>query len=114
MTATEKLFSYGTLREEGVQRAVFGHTVAGTPDAILGYRLTAFTISDAGAIAISGRSGHTILDATGDPSDQIEGLVLALTPQDLARADAYEDAAYKRVSAPLRSGTGCAWVYVRA
>ena len=114
MSASEKLFSYGTLREAGVQRAVFGHTVTGTPDAILGYRLMAFTISDASAIAISGRAEHTILDATGDPSDEIEGLVLALTPQDLACADAYEDAAYKRVSAPLRSGTGSAWVYVRA
>ncbi|MEJ0024567.1 MAG: gamma-glutamylcyclotransferase family protein [Rhizomicrobium sp.] len=114
MSAVEKLFSYGTLREEAVQRAVFGRPVPGTPDAILGYRLVPFTIRAAGAIAISGHADHTILDATGDPSDRIEGLVLALTPEDLARADAYEDAGYKRVKAELRSGAGGAWVYVRA
>jgi hypothetical protein len=34
----ERLFSYGTLRLEGVQRASFGRRLAGVEDAMLGYR----------------------------------------------------------------------------
>ena len=109
----ESLFSYGTLREDDVQQAVFGRAVEGSPDAILGFRLVPLTITDPSAIAISGRAGHTILDPTGDDRDQIEGLVLRITAAELALADTYEDAAYKRVQVRLRSG-GEAWVYVRA
>jgi gamma-glutamylcyclotransferase (GGCT)/AIG2-like uncharacterized protein YtfP len=109
----ENLFSYGTLREEAVQRAVFGRGVAGRPDAIVGYRLVPFTITDTAAIAISGRAEHTILEPTGRDEDRVEGMVLSITAAELALADAYEDAAYKRVSARLPSGAE-AWVYVRA
>ena len=109
----ENLFSYGTLREDGVQRAVFGRTVAGSPDTIVGYRLTSVTITDPDAIATSGKAVHTILDPTGNESDQIAGMVLAISAAELGLADVYEDAAYKRVRAPLLSG-GEAWVYVRA
>jgi gamma-glutamylcyclotransferase (GGCT)/AIG2-like uncharacterized protein YtfP len=110
---TQKLFSYGTLRDEKIQRTVFGHTVEGTPDAVVGYRLKQITITDKDAIAISGTDRHTILDPTGNTGDQVEGMVLSLTAHDLSLADNYEDAAYKRASAKLRSG-GEAWVYVRA
>jgi len=109
----EQLFSYGTLREEGVQVAVFGRPLDSTPDAIVGYRLQSFTITDERAITISGRAEHTILEPTGRDSDQVEGVVFHLTSEELGMADAYEDAAYKRVLTPLRSG-GKAWVYVRA
>ena len=109
----EYLFSYGTLREAKVQQEVFGHAVPGTPDAVVGFRLVDVTITDARAIAISGRATHTIIDPSPDDADQVEGQVLALTAADLAAADAYEDAAYKRAKARLRSG-GEAWVYVRA
>jgi len=109
----ENLFSYGTLREDGVQRAVFGRGVAGTADAILGYRLQPVTITDPAAIAISGRAGHTILEPTGDERDRVQGMVLRVTGTELSLADAYEDAAYKRVQVRLLSG-GEAWVYVRA
>lgn len=108
----ERLFSYGTLREEPVQRAVFGHAVEGVSDAILGYRLCAITLADARTIALSGTADHTILEPTGRSDDQVEGIVLELNAADLARADAYEDAAYKRVRAAMRSGAE-AWVYVR-
>lgn len=109
----ENLFSYGTLQEEPVQRAVFGQPIYGTRDAIVGYRLEAMTITDPSAIAISGRANHTILEPTGNDRDQIEGTVFALTAAQLAQADAYEDAAYKRIEVWLRSGAA-AWVYVRA
>jgi hypothetical protein len=109
----ENLFSYGTLRDEPVQHAVFGRGLTGSADAVLGYRLESVTITDQAAIAISGKSEHLILIPTGRDSDRVEGMVFQITAAELALADAYEDAAYKRVSAPLRSG-GRAWVYVRA
>jgi len=109
----ESLFSYGTLREEGVQRAVFGRAVAGSPDSIVGYRLTSVTITDPDAIATSGKAEHTILDPTGDENDRIAGVVLSISAAELELADVYEDAAYKRVRVRLLSG-GEAWVYVRA
>ena len=109
----ESLFSYGTLRDESVQRAVFGHTLDGVPDAILGYRLEIVTITDPQAIAISGHARHPILMPTGQDSDQVQGTVLGLTGAELLLADGYEDAAYKRVKAPLRSGSQT-WVYVQA
>jgi gamma-glutamylcyclotransferase (GGCT)/AIG2-like uncharacterized protein YtfP len=109
----EYLFSYGTLREAEVQQAVFGHPVPGTADAVVGFRLVDVTITDPRAIAISGSATHAIIDPSGNDADRVEGQVLSLSDADLAAADAYEDAAYKRVRARLRSG-GEAWVYVRA
>ena len=114
MTGTEKLFSYGTLREASVQRKLFGRLVAGVPDAVMGYRLAKVTIADPDAIATSGMAVHLIIDPTGNPEDFVEGQVLSLTPDELRIADAYEDDAYRRVRAPLRSGNGSAWIYVRA
>jgi gamma-glutamylcyclotransferase (GGCT)/AIG2-like uncharacterized protein YtfP len=110
---TETLFSYGSLREEAVQRAVFGRTLKGSPDAIMGYRLEPVRIADANAIAISGRDLHHILDPTGQKGDSVEGVCLRLTPEELRLADAYEDARYRRGRVALRSGAE-AWVYLKA
>ncbi len=109
----ERLFSYGTLRDAHVQRAILGHTVPGAPDAILGYRLRAITLTDEKTIALSGKAEHTILEPTGDDNDQVEGIALELSAADLAKADAYEPPDYKRARARLRSGLTC-WVYVKA
>jgi gamma-glutamylcyclotransferase (GGCT)/AIG2-like uncharacterized protein YtfP len=111
VTARENLFSYGTLREEAVQLAIFGHLISGMPDAILRYTLRAYVITDPKAIAISGRAEHTMLEPTGDVADQVEGTVFPLTSGELAQADAYEDKAYHRIKVRLRSGMD-AWVYV--
>src|SRR5882757_5885772 len=97
------LFSYGTLRDEDVQLAVFGRVVNTTPDAIVGYRIVTVTITDPAAIAISGHSDHRIVEPTGHDGDQVEGAVLPISEEELRLADAYEDAAYKRVSVRLRS-----------
>src|ERR1700678_468524 len=109
----EQLFSYGTLRDEKVQQSVFGKAVAGRADAIIGYRLEPVTISASESIAISGTANHTILVKTGNDADEISGVLFEISEQDLARADAYEDAAYVRVRVRLRSGTD-AWVYAKA
>jgi gamma-glutamylcyclotransferase (GGCT)/AIG2-like uncharacterized protein YtfP len=109
----ENLFSYGTLRDEKVQRSVFDRGLSGTPDAIIGYRLRTVTITDPKSIAISGHAEHHILEPTGQERDQIEGMVFQLNEKELGLVDAYEDKAYKRAKVRLRSGTD-AWVYVRA
>ncbi|MGZ5397395.1 MAG: gamma-glutamylcyclotransferase family protein [Mycobacterium sp.] len=83
---TELLFSYGTLRQPGVQRDVFGRELDGRPDAIVGYDL------DYAAI---------------------EGTVYAVTEDDLVAADDYEVDDCERIAVPLRSGDH-AWVYVFA
>jgi gamma-glutamylcyclotransferase (GGCT)/AIG2-like uncharacterized protein YtfP len=109
----EALFSYGTLRDEKVQRAVFGRTLQSAPDAIVGYKLVDVKIESQDAVAISGIAVHTILEPAGPDAAPIEGALFRITPEELARADAYESAEYKRIKVTLRSGAN-AWVYVRA
>jgi gamma-glutamylcyclotransferase (GGCT)/AIG2-like uncharacterized protein YtfP len=107
-----KLFSYGTLREQNVQQAIFGRLVVGTDDALIGYKLTSATITHEKAIAISGRAEHTTVVSTGQKDDQVVGIVFDLTEDELRRADSYEDAAYQRIQVRLTSGCD-AWVYVK-
>ncbi len=80
------LFSYGTLQQADVQRATFGRTLAG------------------------GKSHHNIVRFTGRDSDRISGVALEVAEEDLARADSYEPAGYRRVRGRLASGRET-WVY---
>jgi gamma-glutamylcyclotransferase (GGCT)/AIG2-like uncharacterized protein YtfP len=105
------LFSYGTLRDRAVQTATFGRELAGREDRILGFRLDLLEITDPHVLAVSGRTHHPILVATGDPGDAVDGSVFELTDAELLRADEYEVDDYHRVSASLASGD-TAWVYV--
>ena len=108
---TVALFSYGSLQRPEVQRAAFGRLLDGRPDALPGYALSPLPISDPEVVRISGLAVHTIARRTGDPADRIAGIVFAITPAELAAADAYEVDAYGRVEATLASGTR-AFVYV--
>lgn len=109
----ELLFSYGTLQQPEVQQATFGRELDGRPDAIVGFTLDYLTITDPQVITISGSDRHPILRPSDRPGAHIDGTVFALTTAELAAADDYEVAAYRRVSVPLRSGPQ-AWVYVFA
>lgn len=116
MSAEEEqvlLFAYGTLRQHNVQLALFGRTLDGHPDALVGYRLGPLRITDAGVIATSGTDQHTVARETSQPEDRIPGVVFGLTPEELALADAYEVAECRRVTTQLASGTK-AFVYVGA
>ncbi|MBP2707502.1 gamma-glutamylcyclotransferase [Microbispora sp. RL4-1S] len=104
------LFSYGTLRQREVQLSVFGREVAGTPDALPGYRLSMVEITDPHVIAVSGATHHPILQATGNADDVVEGTALRLSEDELAAADEYEVDDYRRVLVPLASGLR-GWVY---
>lgn len=109
---TELLFSYGTLQQESVQLAQFGRKLEGRPDTMPGWRTAMVEITDPSVIAKSGMTHHPIV-MPGGKDDSVAGIVFEVTRQELAAADAYEVADYKRVAAPLASGV-TAWVYVKA
>lgn len=113
---SEHLFSYGTLQLEAVQLSTFGRRLAGQADQLPGYRLDLLEIKDPAVVATSGQTHHPVLvrSADGDvPGSPIPGTVFAITPAELAQADAYEVADYQRTRVTLVSGRQ-AWVYVEA
>lgn len=107
------LFSYGTLQLESVQRASFGRLLDGQPDAMPGYRTELLEITDPDVLQKSGAAVHPIVVPSGDPADKVEGMVFAITADELAAADRYEVSDYKRIEVTLQSGLS-AWVYVKA
>ena len=109
--ATERLFSYGTLRLEEVQLQTFGRRLDGEADALVGYRVVMITITDEEFVTKSGTADHRNLQFTGDETDIVEGVVFKVTRQELEQADAYEPEGYERVKARLRSGAE-AWVFI--
>src|SRR5690242_227387 len=48
------LFSYGTLRDPAVQLRVFGRTLSGTADHLLGFAQTSFEVRDPAFVAANG------------------------------------------------------------
>lgn len=56
---------------------------------------------------------HPAVSASGDPADMVAGTLFEITAAELAAADSYEVAEYRRVPARLASGAD-AWVYVKA
>ncbi|WP_395397383.1 gamma-glutamylcyclotransferase family protein [Novosphingobium sp. BL-8A] len=103
------LFSYGTLRDPAVQKALFGRLVDGEPDAIPDWRQRMIEITDPEVIAKSGTRWHPMVERSDDPADAVEGTVFRLTAADVASADAYE-VDYVRREVRLRSGT-VAFIY---
>jgi hypothetical protein len=111
--ATVLLFSYGTLQDPSVQRASFGRELAGSADALPGYATSLIAIRDQAVVETSGKSHHSIAERSGNPSDQVPGMVFRITPEELLAADRYEVSDYTRVQVTLKSGLQ-AWAYVRA
>ena len=107
------LFSYGTLQQDDVQRTTFGRLLAGSADRLPGYAQALMRIDDPGVVATSGKTHHPIVRRSGVATDAVEGTVFEITDEELANADRYEVAAYRRVGVTLASGRE-AWVYVDA
>jgi hypothetical protein len=84
----------------------------GAYDALIGFNRTIVEITDPDVLAKSGERFHPIVTRSGNADDRVEGAVFAITPEELAAADAYEVSDYERVEAALASGLR-AWVYVR-
>ncbi|QAX84726.1 UDP-N-acetylmuramate--alanine ligase [Pseudomonas sp. DTU12.3] len=110
---TVLLFSYGTLQDRAVQLSNFGRELQGRPDSLPGYKQQMVEITDPDVLATSGKTHHPIVQESGNAADEIAGTVFQITAQELAAADEYEVADYKRVSVLLKSGVD-AWVYVQA
>ncbi|MCX5277369.1 GDSL-type esterase/lipase family protein [Streptomyces virginiae] len=108
---THTLFSFGTLRDERVQTALFGGAVPTSPAALAGYTTRPLKITDPAVIAASGLDVHLILERRLGAS--VEGAVLHLTDQELAAADAYEVDDYTRRRVVLSSGA-TTWAYLDA
>ena len=109
----EKLFSYGTLQMENVQKETFGRILEGDKDTLVGYVLSEVKITDKTVIEKSGTDIHPILKATNSISDEVEGTVFEITYEELMQADAYEVKEYARIKADFKSGNK-AWVYADA
>ena len=112
MNEPSRLFSYGTLQLEQVQRALFGRTLDGTPDALTGYALIELPQRDPAAVAASGVEVHSAL-VPADGAGPIHGMLYTLSDAELATADRYETGDYARVAVTFVSGRR-GFVYVRA
>jgi hypothetical protein len=104
------LFSYGTLQKEVVQLSTFGRRLNGHPDELVGFEQSVLRIEDPAFVAASGKSDHAIVRFNGKEECRVKGMALEVTEAELAKADGYEPAGYKRISTVLASGKE-AWVY---
>jgi gamma-glutamylcyclotransferase (GGCT)/AIG2-like uncharacterized protein YtfP len=92
---TEKLFVYGSLQDPAVQMQLVGRTISGEPDTLTGFRR--YSMLQYPFILPSER--HSV-----------EGQVLTITADELAKMDMYEGSTYLRIRVTLNSGTET-WVY---
>jgi gamma-glutamylcyclotransferase (GGCT)/AIG2-like uncharacterized protein YtfP len=95
----EYLFVYGTLQEPEVQQRIIGRVVPGAPDILDGFGRSKLAMGDGVFPLVIPRHGSSV-----------DGLLLEVTPDELARLDYYETSAYRRFWVTLRSGREC-WVY---
>jgi len=95
------LFSYGTLQETAIQKAVFNRILEGWPD-----ELTGFELSER-----KGYGSYPIVERTGNLTHKVSGTVFHVEPDELLKADRYEGDAYKRIVIVLASGKK-AWLYI--
>jgi gamma-glutamylcyclotransferase (GGCT)/AIG2-like uncharacterized protein YtfP len=107
------IFSYGTLQQDNVQLSTFGRLLQGHADELVGAEQSTLRIDDENVVATSGRTHHPVVRLNGLAGSRVRGTVFEITDAELARADQYEVAAYKRVAVVLVSGKE-AWVYVDA
>jgi gamma-glutamylcyclotransferase (GGCT)/AIG2-like uncharacterized protein YtfP len=104
------LFSYGTLQQPQVQMSTFGRLLDGQPDELVGFEQSLLEIDDPEFVATSGKSHHAIVTFNGRENSRVSGMVFELSDSELASADSYEPAGYRRIPATLASGKQ-AWVY---
>jgi len=107
------LFSYGTLQQDAVQLSTFGRLLHGQPDQLVGFEQSLLKIEDPEFVATSGKAHHAIVRFNGKTDSRVNGTVFELSEGELASADRYEPAGYKRISTKLASGKQ-AWVYAAA
>jgi gamma-glutamylcyclotransferase (GGCT)/AIG2-like uncharacterized protein YtfP len=110
---TQLLFSYGTLQQKEVQLSTFGRELVGEEDSLVGFCQSMVLITDPDVVMTSGKTHHPIVKLSNNSEDRVPGTAFEVTDEELANADKYEVADYKRIAAPLASGR-TAWVYIDA
>ena len=96
----QRLFSYGTLRQENVQLTLFGRRLGASR---ISLPATRFPPSRSRILKLSDRAGletHPIRVAAGNPALEVAGTVFLLSAAELEAADDYE--------CRLRPGRGAA------
>jgi hypothetical protein len=93
--------------------STFGRLLLGQPDELAGFERSLLRIEDPEFVATSGKTHHSIVKFNGRIDSRVTGTVFELSDSELANADRYEPAGYKRISAMLASGKE-AWVYADA
>lgn len=101
----ENLFAYGSLKNEEVQENLFGRTLVGTPDKLIGYAKKTIRIEEEFGI-----TKYPIIAPTNNPEDTISGMLYKLSSRELQLADTYEGVHYKRIQVQLESNE-IVWVY---
>lgn len=106
------LFSYGTLQKEQVQIETFGRILKGEKDILSAYIIEMLEITDPEVLRKSDQKYHPILVFSGNPEDEVEGVLFEVTAEEILQADAYEVDDYKRIETVFRSGkTG--FIYIQ-
>jgi gamma-glutamylcyclotransferase (GGCT)/AIG2-like uncharacterized protein YtfP len=101
----ENLFAYGSLREEEVQKTVFGRILKGVPEKLTGYAVKQIEIEEEFGIET-----YPIIVPSEDNEDAIHGIVYELTLEELSLSDTYEGNSYTRIEVPLPSKQ-IVWAY---
>jgi Gamma-glutamyl cyclotransferase, AIG2-like len=109
----EYLFSYGTLQEEEVQFALFGRSLTGFSDMLIGYEISPIEITDEAFLSRGEETEQLTLVPSRDKQGKIEGTVFEVSEDELFLAEKYEPHNYKRIKVRLESGKQ-AWVYLAA
>lgn len=102
----EKLFAYGTLKDKDIQENIFGRSLSGTPDRLIGYVINHIEIEEE-----FGLEKYPIITATNNPDDIVTGIVYDISEEDVHLADTYEGLHYKRIEVTLES-LQTAWAYI--
>lgn len=104
----EKLFAYGSLQNEDIQKDLFGRILDGTPETLIGYIVKEIQIEEE-----FGLVRYPIITETENQEDTINGMVYTISTKELHQSDLYEGLHYKRVEVRLQSNQ-IAWAYSAA
>ena len=104
------LFSYGMLKEESVQLETFGRRLVAHADELVGFTRYEIPVDDP---RYAEQEHFWIVRPVLRAESRVTGVALEVTDAELAMADEYEPAEYKRIATTLASGRE-AWVYADA
>lgn len=95
----KSLFVYGVLRDPRVQQTLLGRTLEGRRETLKGYKL----------VLEGGKWPFPYIEK-GLPSDEVEGIVLELTEDEMEKCAVFETPDFTRRRETLNSGEQ-AWIF---